>query len=70
METASVPVVELTAGSAALTMQHPRLRRRHRDSVLPVDESTPVRDDRELLGKLLKTVGLRPLNVTTIHQRY
>ena len=51
-------------------MQHPRLRRRHRDSVLPVDESTPVRDDRELLGKLLKTVGLRPLNVTTIHQRY
>ena len=73
---ASVPASDLYLGglylrdgSAALTM-HPRLRRRHRDSVPPVDESTPVSDNRELLGKLLETVGLRLLNVTTVHQRW
>ena len=55
---ASVPVNNLL-GSAALTMHVP-----------PVDESTPVSDNRELVGKLLETVGLRLLNVTTVHQRY
>ena len=66
---ASVPVKDLL-GSAALVRLRPRLRRRHRDSAPPVDESTPVSDNRELVGKLLETVGLRLLNVTTVHQRY
>ena len=65
---ASVPVYKLL-GWGALTM-HARLRRRHKDSVPPVDESTLVSDNRELVGKLLETVGLRLLNVTTVHQRY
>lgn len=56
-------------GWGALTM-HPRLRRRHKDSVPPVDESTSVSGNRELVGKLLETVGLRLLNVTTVHQPF